>query len=167
MAVFSNGELFCSLSLLSFSWSAQTKTPKLSPHVVYPTKTIEVLDALNKASKPDDLWSHGGIMARVVGIMEDFEVLLPAHQTYDNYLTSEILRSKSPLKAAKLQVKDRNLCECPKANRKGENEYTTAVRAIFKDGKSDSAFYQGMLDDLGKGYIQCQQRPEICFFSSL
>ena len=120
-------------------------------HVVYPTKTIEVLDALNKASKPDDFvvtWWDYGSGCWYYGGLRSFTS--PAHQTYDNYLTSEILRSKSPLKAAKLaRLKTETFVNVQRQIEKGENEYTTAVRAIFKDGKSDSAFYQGMLDDLG------------------
>ena len=75
------------------------------------------------------LWSHGGLWLGCwyYGGLRSFTS--PAHQTYDNYLTSEILRSKSPLKAAKLaRLKTETLVNVQRQIEKGENEYTTEVR---------------------------------------
>ena len=72
-------------------------------HVVYPNKTIEVLEKLNDASDPEDFvvtWWDYGSGCWFYGGARTFTS--PAHQTFDNYLTSEILRSRNPLRAINL-----------------------------------------------------------------
>ena len=121
-------------------------------HVVYPTETIEVLEALNKASNPEDFvvtWWDYGSGCWYYGDLRSFTS--PAHQTYDNYLTSEILRSNSPLQASRLaRLKTEAFVQVQQDIEEGEPEYRTAVQAIFKDGQSDSVFYRGLLEDLRK-----------------
>ena len=66
-------------------------------HVVYPIKTMEVLEELNQASEPDDFvvtWWDYGSGCWYYGNTRTFTS--PAHQTVDNFLSSEILRSTSP-----------------------------------------------------------------------
>ena len=120
-------------------------------HVVYPTKTIEVLEALNEASDPDDFvvtWWDYGSGCWYYGDVRSFTS--PAHQTFDNYLTSEILRSTQPLQAARLaRLKTETFAKLEKSKEGSSSNYITAVQAIFKDGQSDSEFYQGLLSDLG------------------
>ena len=122
-------------------------------HVVYPTKTIEVLNKLNEVSQPDDFivtWWDYGSGCWFYGGARTFTS--PAHQTFDNYLTSEILRSNSPTKAVNLaRLKTETYVGIKDKFKAGEPTYGTAVQAIFKDGKPDLAFYQGVLHDLEKG----------------
>ena len=120
-------------------------------HVVYPMKTIEVLDKLNQASTPDDFvvtWWDYGSGCWFYGNTRTFTS--PAHQTYDNFLTSEILRSSSQSRAANLsRLKTETFVNLQKESETGEQTFATAVQAIFKDGTPDLEFYQGLLDDLG------------------
>ena len=74
-------------------------------HVVYPTKTIEVLQKLNDASDPDDFvvtWWDYGSGCWFYGDSRTFTS--PAHQTFDNFLTSVILRSQSLDRVANLSL---------------------------------------------------------------
>ena len=122
-------------------------------HVVYPTKTIEVLDRLNDVSQPDDFvvtWWDYGSGCWFYGGARTFTS--PAHQTFDNYLTSEILRSRNPKRAVNLaRLKTETYIDIQEKREMGESTYGTAVQAIFKDGKPDLSFYQGVLHDLGQG----------------
>jgi hypothetical protein len=122
-------------------------------HVVYPTKTIEVLNKLNEASQPDDFvvtWWDYGSGCWFYGGARTFTS--PAHQTFDNYLSSEILRSRNPERAVNLaRLKTETYVDIKNRISAGESTYGTAVQAIFKDGKPDLAFYQGVLHDLEKG----------------
>jgi hypothetical protein len=122
-------------------------------HVVYPTKTIEVLNKLNEVSQPDDFvvtWWDYGSGCWFYGGARTFTS--PAHQTFDNYLSSEILRSRNPTRAVNLaRLKTETYVDIKDRASKGESTYGTAVQAIFKDGKPDLAFYQGVLHDLEKG----------------
>ena len=66
-------------------------------HVVYPTKTIEVLNKLNEASQSDDFavtWWDYGSGCWYYGGVRTFTA--PSNQSFDNYLTSEILVPVSP-----------------------------------------------------------------------
>ena len=60
---------------------------------------------------------------------------ISAHQTFDNFLTSEILRSRNPQRAVNLaRLKTETYVEIQEKSRLGEPTYRTAVQAIFKDG---------------------------------
>ena len=136
-------------------------------HVVYPGKTIEALEALDAVSEPDDFvvtWWDYGSGSWFYGGARTFTS--PAHQTVDNFLTSEILRSTSQLKAA-------NLCRLKAEtyvglhDTKGENSstYTTAVRALFQDGSPDLRFYPGLLADLAsQDYHPPEKSREVYLF---
>jgi undecaprenyl-diphosphooligosaccharide--protein glycosyltransferase len=120
-------------------------------HVVYPIKTMEVLEELNQASDPDDFvvtWWDYGSGCWYYGNIRTFTS--PAHQTVDNFLSSEILRSTSPPQAynlARLKTETYlNILNEKKSS--GSSEFSTAVQAIFKDGTPDQEFYQGLLHDL-------------------
>ena len=119
-------------------------------HVVYPIKTMEVLDELNKASEPDDFvvtWWDYGSGCWYYGNTRTFTS--PAHQTVDNFLSSEILRSTSPVQAynlARLKTETYIRLQEEKKN-KGQADFSTAVQAIFKDGTPEQEFYQGLLHD--------------------
>lgn len=122
-------------------------------HVVYPIKTMEVLNKLNQASDPDDFvvtWWDYGSGCWYYGNTRTFTS--PAHQTVDNFLSSEILRSTSPVQAfnlARLKTETYvNLQEQKEQN--GKSDFLTAVQAIFKDGTPDQAFYQGLLHDAAR-----------------
>ena len=119
-------------------------------HVVYPIKTIEVLEKLNEASDPDDFvvtWWDYGSGCWFYGNIRTFTS--PAHQTYDNFLTSEILRSSSPTRAVNLaRLKAQTFVDLQRKREKGESVSGTAVQAIFKDGTPDLEFYQGLMSDL-------------------
>ncbi len=119
-------------------------------HVVYPIKTIEVLQKLNEASDPDDFvvtWWDYGSGCWFYGDTRTFTS--PAHQTFDNFLTSEILRSSSPSRAANLaRLKAETFVDLQQKRESGEPVSGTAVQAIFKDGTADLEFYQGLLSDL-------------------
>ena len=120
-------------------------------HVVYPGETIEVLEALDRNASADDFvvtWWDYGSGSWFYGGVRTFTS--PAHQTVDNFLTSEILRSTSHLKAA-------NLCRLKVETYVGLHDgdktpkkYTTAVQALFKDGSPDLVFYPALLADAGK-----------------
>ena len=122
-------------------------------HVVYPTKTIEVLRALDTVSQPDDFvvtWWDYGSGCWFYGGARTFTS--PAHQTFDNFLTSEILRSTSAQRAINLsRLKTETYVKIKEEEKKGQFSYGTAVQAIFKDGQADVEFYQGLLKDLEKG----------------
>ena len=122
-------------------------------HVVYPTKTIEVLRALDTVSQPDDFvvtWWDYGSGCWFYGGARTFTS--PAHQTFDNFLTSEILRSTSARRAINLsRLKTETYVKIKEEEKKGQFSYGTAVQAIFKDGQADVEFYQGLLKDLEKG----------------
>ena len=83
-------------------------------HVVYPIKSMEVLNKLNEASSPEDFvvtWWDYGSGCWYYGDARTFTS--PAHQTFDNFLSSEILRSTSERKAANLsRLKTETLLTC-------------------------------------------------------
>ena len=147
------GTLLFALPIIIFLASPNVKhAQNYHSHVVYPSKTIEVFEALEKASEPDDFvvtWWDYGSGCWYYGGLRSFTS--PAHQTYDNYLTSEILRSDSPLQASGrlARLKTETFVDLQRKAESGKTEYNTAVRSIFKDGQSDSEFYQGLLSDLG------------------
>ena len=146
------GTLLFALPIIIFLASPNVKhAQNYHSHVVYPSKTIEVLEELDKASEPDDFvvtWWDYGSGCWYYGGLRSFTS--PAHQTYDNYLTSEILRSDSPLQAARLaRLKTETFVDLQRKAESGDREYKTAVRSIFKDGQSNSEFYLGLLNDLG------------------
>ena len=120
-------------------------------HVVYPVKTIEVLNKLNEVSDQDDFvvtWWDYGSGCWFYGNTRTFTS--PAHQTFDNFLTSEILRSTNPSRASHLaRVKTETFIDLQNKRKLGEPTFGTAVEAIFKDGTSELAFYQGLLEDIG------------------
>ena len=101
--------------------------------------------------------------------MGEQELLSPAHQTFDNFLTSEILRSTSARRAINLsRLKKLKLMLELRKEKKGQFSYGTAVRAIFKDGQADVEFYQGLLKDLEKGtYPLPPSSRGVFLFSSL
>jgi undecaprenyl-diphosphooligosaccharide--protein glycosyltransferase len=111
---------------------------------------MEVLDELNKASDPDDFvvtWWDYGSGCWYYGNTRTFTS--PAHQTVDNFLSSEILRSTSPVQAynlARLKTETYIRLQEEKKN-KGQADFSTAVQAIFKDGTPEQEFYQGLLHD--------------------
>ena len=122
-------------------------------HVVYPIKTMEVLEELNNASDPDDFvvtWWDYGSGCWYYGNTRTFTS--PAHQTIDNFLSSEILRSKSPVQAYNLaRLKTETFIRLQKQHEiKGGSNYSTAVQAIFRDGSPEQLFYQGFLADASK-----------------
>ena len=120
-------------------------------HVVYPMKTIEVLDKLNQASSPEDFvvtWWDYGSGCWFYGNTRTFTS--PAHQTFDNFLTSEILRSSSQSRAVNLsRLKTETFVNLQKERESGGETFATAVQAIFKDGTPDLEFYQGLIQDIG------------------
>ena len=119
-------------------------------HVVYPIKTIEVLKKMNEVSKPDDFvvtWWDYGSGCWFYGNTRTFTS--PAHQTNDNFLTSEILRSTSASRAANLaRLKTETFVNLQEQNLEGNSTYSTAVQAIFKDGTPQLKFYQGLINDI-------------------
>ena len=133
-------------------------------HVVYPTKTIEVLDKLNEVSQPDDFvvtWWDYGSGCWFYGGARTFTS--PAHQTFDNFLTSEILRSRNPIRAANLaRLKTETYVDVQESI-KGETGYNTAVQEIFRDGKPDLSFYQGDLFDLEQGIYPLPKKTRDMF----
>jgi hypothetical protein len=133
-----------------FAWPNIEHAKSYYSHVVYPVDTIKVLDELNKASDPEDFvvtWWDYGSGCWFYGDAKTFTS--PAHQTFDNYLTSEILRSTSHVQGANLaRVKAETFAEIQKARAAGKSAAPTAVQGIFKDGSSDLVFYQGLLEDM-------------------
>jgi hypothetical protein len=133
-----------------FAWPNIEHAKGYYSHVVYPVNTIKVLDELNKASDPDDFvltWWDYGSGCWFYGDARTFTS--PAHQTFDNYLTSEILRSTSHVQGANLaRVKTETFANIQKARVEGKSAAPTAVQGIFKDGSSDLVFYQGLLEDM-------------------
>ena len=133
-----------------FAWPNIEHAKGYYSHVVYPVNTIKVLDELNKASDPDDFvvtWWDYGSGCWFYGDARTFTS--PAHQTFDNYLTSEILRSTSHVQGANLaRVKAETFAEIQKARIAGESAAPTAVQGIFKDGSSELVFYQALLEDM-------------------
>ncbi len=119
-------------------------------HVVYPIKTIEVLKKLNEVSEPDDFvvtWWDYGSGCWFYGNTRTFTS--PAHQTFDNFLTSEILRSPSAARAANLsRLKTETFVHLQEKVKSGASTAGTAVQAIFKDGSSKLEFYQGLINDI-------------------
>ena len=81
--------------LLLVFWFARPNfnhAAKYHSHVVYPIKSMEVLEKLNEASEPDDYvvtWWDYGSGCWFHGDTRTFTS--PAHQTKDNFLSSEIL----------------------------------------------------------------------------
>lgn len=149
--------VFKSASLISvglvvvlFAWPNVDHARGYHSHVVYPVKTIEVLEELNQASDPDDFvvtWWDYGSGCWFYGDTRTFTS--PAHQTLDNYLTSEILRANSHLQAAHLaRLKTETFVRLQDEKKSGETTYDTAVQEIFKDGSSDLVFYQGLLEEM-------------------
>ena len=149
--------IFKSASLVSvglvvvlFAWPNIDHARGYHSHVVYPVKTIEVLEELNKASDPDDFvvtWWDYGSGCWFYGDTRTFTS--PAHQTLDNYLTSEIFRSNSHLKAAHLaRLKTETFVRLQDKSESEQIVFGTAVQEMFKDGSSDLVFYQGLLDGL-------------------
>lgn len=119
-------------------------------HVVYPIKTMEVLEELNQASEPDDFvvtWWDYGSGCWYYGNTRTFTS--PAHQTVDNFLSSEILRSTSPVQAYNLaRLKTETYVKLQEQKKQGgKSDFSTAVQAIFRDGTPDQVFYQGLLHD--------------------
>ena len=133
-----------------FAWPNVDHARGYHSHVVYPVKTIEVLEELNQASDPDDFvvtWWDYGSGCWFYGDTRTFTS--PAHQTLDNYLTSEILRANSHLQAAHLaRLKTETFVRLQDDKKSGEATYDTAVQEIFKDGSSDLVFYQGLLEEM-------------------
>ena len=129
-------------------------------HVVYPIKTIEVLDKLNEASSPRDFvitWWDYGSGCWFYGQTRTFTS--PAHQTFDNFLTSEVLRSTSPSRAVNLSRLKTETYVALHDGRKGENkDYSTAVQAIFKDGSADLEFYEGLMADVANSDYTIPQK---------
>ena len=122
-------------------------------HVVYPIKTMEVLEELNQASEPDDFvvtWWDYGSGCWYYGNTRTFTS--PAHQTVDNFLSSEILRSTSAAKAYNLaRLKTETYVNLQnQLQEEGSRDFPTAVQALFKDGTSEQVFYQGFLHDAGR-----------------
>ena len=101
-------------------------------HVVYPIKTMEVLEELNNASEPDDFvvtWWDYGSGCWYYGNTRTFTS--PAHQTVDNFLSSEILRSTSPLQAYNLaRLKTETFVSVYKKQREinGKSDYSRQFR---------------------------------------
>jgi len=123
---------------------------KYHSHVVYPIKAMEVLEQLNDASDPDDFvvtWWDYGSGCWFYGDTCTFTS--PAHQTFDNFLSSEILRSTSQQKAVNLsRLKTETFVNLVNAKNRGEKtEYSTAVQSIFRDGQGDQPLYQSILAD--------------------
>ncbi len=120
--------------------------------VVYPKKNIEALKALDDASEPSDFvvtWWDYGSGCWYYGDARTFTS--PAHQTVDNFLSSEILRATSQRKAYNLsRLKTETYVKLQEDEKEGLETYPTAVQAIFKDGKPDQVFYQGLLEDAAK-----------------
>jgi len=129
-------------------------------HVVYPVKTIEVLDKLNDASTPEDFvitWWDYGSGCWFYGQTRTFTS--PAHQTFDNFLTSEILRSSSASRAVNLsRLKTETYVALHDGRKEKDKKYNTAVQAIFKDGSSDLEFYQGLMADVASGDYKLPQK---------
>ena len=109
--------------------------------VVYPAKTAEVLGTLETHATPDDFvvtWWDYGSGAWFFGGARSFTS--PAHQTRDNYLSSEILRSP-PLKAANLaRRKAETFLNLAEINKRDETQYTTAAQAMLRDGRPDLVY---------------------------
>jgi len=118
-------------------------------HVVYPVKTMEVLNQLNEASDPEDFvvtWWDYGSGCWYYGDTRTFTS--PAHQTFDNFLSSEILRSTNEVKAVNLsRLKTEVFVDLQKSKKASSSSFPTAVQSIFRDGQSDQIFYQGLLAD--------------------
>ena len=157
----------CCLLFVGLIWPNVQHAKNYHSHVVYPNKTIEVLEKLNDASDPEDFvvtWWDYGSGCWFYGGARTFTS--PAHQTFDNYLTSEILRSRNPLRAINLsRLKTETYLDVTKRLSLGESIYSTAVQAIFRDGQSDLEFYQGILHDLEKGiYPLPDQTRDIFLF---
>ena len=140
----------CGFIVLYFALPNIQHAKNYNSHVVYPIKTIEVLEKLNEASDPEDFvvtWWDYGSGCWFYGNTRTFTS--PAHQTYDNFLTSEILRSNSPSRAVNLaRLKAETFIGLQEQRDRGEVTFGTAVQAIFKDGKPDLMFYQGLLNDI-------------------
>ena len=152
---YSNGIKWCSwifsaFVVYFFAFPNIQHAKNYNSHVVYPIKTIEVLNKLNEASDPGDFvvtWWDYGSGCWFYGDTRTFTS--PAHQTFDNFLTSEILRSPSPSRAANLaRLKAETFIDLQDKREKGESTFGTAVQAIFKDGTPDLEFYQGLISDL-------------------
>jgi hypothetical protein len=149
--VFKSTSLVCvGFVVILFAWPNIDHASGYHSHVVYPVKTIEVLEELNKASDPDDFvvtWWDYGSGCWFYGDTRTFTS--PAHQTLDNYLTSEIFRANSHLQAAHLaRLKTETFVRLQDKSESEQIAFGTAVQEMFKDGSSDLVFYQGLLDGL-------------------
>lgn len=139
--------------LLLVWWFAQPNlnhAANYHSHVVYPIKSMEVLEKLNEASEPDDFvvtWWDYGSGCWFHGDTRTFTS--PAHQTEDNFLSSEILRSTSLQKAVNLsRLKTEEFKKISESLLNGERpKYDTAVKSIFKDGQLDHPLYHSILSD--------------------
>jgi len=139
--------------LLMVAWFASPNLQHAAnyhSHVVYPIETMKVLDELNQASDPNDFvvtWWDYGSGCWYYGHTRTFTS--PAHQTIDNFLSSEILRSTSPIQASNLsKLKTETYVKLQEQKlHSGESNFSTAVQAIFKDGTDEQVFYQGLLSD--------------------
>ena len=124
-------------------------------HVVYPIETINVLNKLNEASSPEDFtitWWDYGSGCWFYGETRTFTS--PAHQTFDNFLTSEILRSTSEQRAVNLsRLKTETYLEINNREKNKQTNYSTAVQAMFKDGTDNVVFYPGLLNDISLGKL--------------
>ena len=87
-------------------------------------------------------------MALVVGIMAILEPLHPLHtKQWIIFLSSEILRSTSPVQAFNLaRLKTETYVDLQEQKEKnGKSDFLTAVQAIFKDGTPKQTSLPGTL----------------------
>ena len=105
-------------------------------------------------------------MVLVAGFTETRGPLLPRlYQTFDNFLTSVILRSQSLDRVANLSLmKTQTYTELQKLRDEGQSTYKTAVESMFKDGSPDLIFYQGLLDDAASPDFQAPDPGRDVFF---
>ena len=148
--------LITACAVLFFAFPNIQHAKNYNSHVVYPTETIKVLNKLNEASSPDDFvvtWWDYGSGCWFYGNTRTFTS--PAHQTFDNFLTSEILRSSSPLRAVNLsRLKTETYKQLQNLRENGQSPHSTAVQAIFKDGSKEVEFYQGLMNDVATGQFE-------------
>ncbi len=153
------------LMVAFMAWPNVQHAKNYNSHVVYPTKTIEVLEALDEVSAPEDFvvtWWDYGSGCWFYGDTRTFTS--PAHQTFDNYLTSEILRSQSAIRAKNLaRLKTETYVRLQEERESGAKTYSTAVQAIFKDGSPDLVLYQGLLDDLSQASYRAPAKTREVF----
>ena len=114
-------------------------------------KTIEVLDKLNEASTPRDFvitWWDYGSGCWFYGQTRTFTS--PAHQTFDNFLTSEILRSTSPSRAVNLSrlKTETYVALTRRTKRRKIKNIAQRFRLFLKMAPADLEFYQGLMADV-------------------